>query len=212
MATSCSDSGSGPRRISVTEAERLVRSRVFSDNPDMNPAAEFPLEGRTTDELWQRMKAQVFQVTDGVHYGVFYLIKDGKTQPLGTSAYGACGYGLSMQVTDLDNNGKPELTYTYESGSGIPYSHVAVYSEDWSEHLSVDTMINSSGGRLIVDKVNDQNVLIKIVFYKPQEEELVPVSTFSIGRVVLAQQGGVLQIVAELDDDLPAQVEGKLLR
>jgi hypothetical protein len=110
--------------LSVAEAEKLVRDYEFARTPDMNPSATFPLSEITPPDVWQRMGAQLFKVTDGVRLAESYLIYQGQVAHLG-NAFGGTGIN-SMVVTDLDQDGTPELVYAYNFGSGIHQSSVGM--------------------------------------------------------------------------------------
>jgi hypothetical protein len=204
---SCNSASMPSERISLDEATQLVRAEIFRDRPAMNPAAEFPLEERTTDEIWQRMGAQVFQVTESVAYGQFYITRDGRVEFLGASPWGVCAGELDMYVTDLDSNGRPELVYTYETGSGISYAYIAAYSGDWPEPVSRVPMMNMSGGRVVIDRTSDQEVHVQMAYYDFVAQEPVVTSTLLLGQVELEQTGGQPRLVLRLENDLPVGVE-----
>jgi hypothetical protein len=207
VVVSCSNHAAQSRRASITEATQLVRAEIFKHNPDMNPAAQFPLEERTTDEVWQRTGVQVFQIIGGVHCGAIYLIEDSRVELLSTaSSWSICRDELNIHVVDLDSNGEPELAYTYESGSGVSYSHVAVYSSEWPEPVKVVTIFNLSTGRIFIDKRGDQDLRLEMLFYELVEDELRIASTLSLGSVFLERTNGQPRLVVELERELPPRV------
>lgn len=182
-------------RISTAEAESLVRTMLLKDIPNLNPAADFPLTELTTDEVWQRLRAQVFQVNDGNHMFNTYLIKNKETVPLGT---GVGGMGLtSMCVADLDQDGNPELVYTYSWGSGIHRCQVAIYSANLPAPYSLDARIAYGGNDWMVEKQDDQTVFMKI------EPDQQGEGSLRIGQLVLERQGDQVALDIRLYDDLP---------
>jgi hypothetical protein len=182
-------------RISTAEAESLVRAMFLRDVPALNPAVEFSLAELTTDEVWQRLRAQVFQVNDGYYMFNTYLIKNKETVPLGT---GSGGMGLtSMCVADLDQDGNPELVYTYSWGSGIHRCQVAIYSANLPPPYSLDARIAYGGNDWMAEKQDDQTVFMKI---EPHQEG---VGSLRIGQLVLERQGDQVALDIRLYDDLP---------
>ncbi|MFZ5353143.1 MAG: hypothetical protein ACOZCL_10535 [Bacillota bacterium] len=105
-------------KLSVNEAEQLIRDYIIKDNPNMNPEAKFPLIETTTNEIYSKLHAQVYKVTDGSHMkGQDYIIKDGIINALG-SYWGGNGI-TDMKVIDLNRDGRFELLYHFYTGSGV---------------------------------------------------------------------------------------------
>jgi hypothetical protein len=172
--------------------------------PDLNPTVEFPLTELTTDEVWQRLGAQVFQVKEGIYQFNTYLIKNKEIAPLGT---GFGGVGLtSMCVTDLDQNGNPELIYTYSFGSGIHRSQVALYSADLPEPYSLEAKIAYRDDDWILEKRDDQTVFVTIAGDKPGKDRM------RLGQVVLEGQGDQVAFDLRLDENLPPDVLERIWR
>jgi hypothetical protein len=192
-------------RISVAEAEVLVRDMMFDLNPDMNPSLQFPLEEITTDEIWRRLHTQVFRLQGG--FPEMYAITNGQASILGAS-FG--GYGvIHMHVTDLDADGNPELTYAYSWGSGLHRSHIAVYLPHQEPPTSIEAEIVYLHGDFILEKHNDQNVVVKVGYYECQEGKFI--AEVPVGQLFLRSQDGQLKLVIELDDDLPAEIAEKIV-
>jgi hypothetical protein len=186
-----------PERISVTKAEELVRAMFLSEKPDMDPTVEFPLREFTTDEMWQRMGIQVFQVSGGIYEYYTYVIADDRVEQLG-EAFGGSGV-TSIHVTDLDRDVDPELTYTYSWGSGIHRSQVAVYSAAWPESASKAADVAYLGD-LTLEKVSDQEILVRVD------------PTVALGRVTLEREDDRIRVVLRLADDLPQRITDRIVR
>ena len=198
------DETTNAERILTAEAESLVRAMFLKDTPALNPAVEFSLTELTTDEVWQRLRAQVFQVNDGYHMFNTYLIKNKETVSLRT---GGGGMGLtSMCVADLDQDANPELVYTYSWGSGIHRCQVAVYSASLPPPHSVDARIAYGGNDWMVEKQDDQTVFVEIDRVRRGEDSL------RIGQLVLERQGDQVALDIRLYNDLPPDVLSRIRR
>jgi hypothetical protein len=115
-------------------AERLVRAQIFRENPEMNPAAEFPLIEITPPDAWDFLGLQLFQVSSNatVQACETFAVRQGEVVRLGT---GFGGRGVqSMLVTDLDGDHSPDLAFVYSWGSG--------------RHRSQAGALSVAGGRL----------------------------------------------------------------
>ena len=207
------DETTSAERISTAEAESLVRAMFLKDAPALNPAAEFPLTELTTDEVWQRLRAQVFQVNEGNHMFDTYLIKNRETVPLGT---GSGGWGLtSMCVADLDQDGNPELAYTYSWGSGFHRSHVAIYSANLPAPYSLEAGIIYPMKDWTLEKQDDQTVFVEI----DPDRQLVDIErdrrgedSLRIGQLVLERQGDQITLDIQPDGNLPPDILQRIWR
>jgi hypothetical protein len=121
------------QRLSLVQAEESVRTWYLEAHPNMNPTAQMPLQEMTTPEIWDSMGLQIFKTTGGpVQYETF-LIQDGSVQQIG---FGFGGMGVtSLLVNDADDDGQPDLLYTYSWGSGMGRSQLGLYSTGLPEPL-----------------------------------------------------------------------------
>jgi len=150
------------QRVGLEEATHRVRAQIMSTSPDMSVSAEFPLVELTTDEIWDRLGAQLFQVDEGVRGGESFLVCGERALPL-CSGFG--GHGIqSACVTDLDGDQIPELTYTYSWGSGIHRSLVGVCRVD-GDRLLQEELPLAFVGDLFVRKESDSWVSVEIGRY-----------------------------------------------
>ena len=145
--------------LSLAEAEKLVREGIFTSNPSMNPAAQFPLVEVTPDEVWQRTKAQLFRVTEGVQVNETYLIWQGRVNRLGTS-FGGTGV-REVLVTDLDSNGEPELIFPCQFGSGISQTTIGMVLFEGQDPLVFMPQETNRQADLRLQKQSDQRVLVE---------------------------------------------------
>jgi hypothetical protein len=120
---------SKPESVSLEKAGRLVGDYIASTTPAMSPY-KFTVKELTTDDVWQRLSLQVFQVSSDFRQYETYLIKNEKVHPLG-EAFGGWGV-MSLCVANIRGDGVPnvpKLIYSYSFGSGLHRSHVAVWWE-----------------------------------------------------------------------------------
>ncbi len=176
-----------PNRMALAEAEKLVRGKIFKDNPMMNPEAQFPLVEITTDELWQRMHAQLFKVSDGVRVGEAYLARGGRIWNLGI-AFGGQGVDTNLLVTDLDGDGSSEMLYTYSFGSGISHGGLGiVYGSETETHVLEPQQTWVMGSMRLI-KVSEQEVKVEAL-----EDGHIEWQT----KGVVSFTGGQLRVVSE---------------
>jgi len=150
----------------------------------------------TTDEIWNRLGVQVFQVSGDIFKYDTFLVKRGQVTPLGTG-FGGMGV-TTMAVTDLDRDGQPELLYTYSFGSGIHPSRLGMYAPTFPGDGMLEARPSLIFGDLLLEKINDNQVLVKAEMTSPDS---VP-----IGQAALQGQGGAKTLVLVLDKDLPQDI------
>jgi hypothetical protein len=109
-----------------------------------------------------------------------------------------------MYVTDLDRNGEPELAYTYSWGSGLHRSHVAVYVPHLPEPNIIEADLVYYYGDLVLERLDEHNILLKAGSFDWRLDEFVPAAT--LGELALKELDGQLQLVIELEDDIPSDV------
>jgi pimeloyl-ACP methyl ester carboxylesterase len=110
------------RRLGLAEAKDLVRKSLPKAPPDIT------LVDLTTEEIWQRLKAQVFRATGQGWEGGALFVRGQEVVPLGTS-FGGLG-ATSLCVTDLNGDGKPELLFAYSWGSGAHRACLGILRPD----------------------------------------------------------------------------------
>jgi len=183
-----------PPRLTVVDAERLVREHIYKTNPAMNPAAQFPLEELSGKEVFEKLHSQVFKVNAGHWQSASFLIHRGQVYELG-KWFGGDGV-LSLCLTEL--NDEPVLAYTYSWGSGIHRSHLAV--------------CRVSGGK-IQQSQPDFALRDKDMIVKSQDGKCtVFVGKTQLGTVELAQKDGKVEVDLKLAATLPDEISRKIWR
>lgn len=182
-----------PVRISLAEAERLVRNKIFAEKPKMAAHAEFPLRELTTDTVWIELAVQMFKVTSGVREPETFVIKDGEVAHIGRG-FGGAGVN-SWCIADVDNDGKPELVYSFSSGSGIHRCEVGVLTfakAGAREYIAPLRYVNPGDGGDLSVRLVEKRVL---AFDGRQR----------LGEVVLERKGETWAAAVRLDKDLPKE-------
>lgn len=105
-------------KIKLSEAKSLIKNEFYKENDE-----EFKITELTTDELWQKMRTQIFRIENKGSFA----IQNNKITDLGERPY-TCY--LDFVVCDLDKNGNFECYYTYQFGSGVSRGILGVFSEN----------------------------------------------------------------------------------
>jgi hypothetical protein len=189
-----------PARISLADAQELVKAWAVRQNPNLDPQVSFPLQELTTPEAWDRLGVQVFQVTGGSFLYESYLVDRGRVLPVGT-AFGGTGVS-SMVVADLDHDSAAELVFAYSFGSGIHQSRLALYSPLAPGDGMLDAGVRFANGDLELEKVTDQQVLVKAA--NPGTEVVL------LGALQYELRGEQMQLWVPLEQGLPQAVLDQL--
>jgi hypothetical protein len=118
-------------RITQTEAERIVSTRVKKHKTGSFWNQHPKLKDVTPPEVWRRLGGQIFKQADftgTVDEVDSYFIRNRSATSLGIG-FGGSGL-ISACVSDLDGDGRPELLFTYSWGSGLHRSHLAMLRFD----------------------------------------------------------------------------------
>jgi hypothetical protein len=190
----------GKARLNLDEASQLLLSWYRQQNPDLNPQVTLPLKEMTTDEIWNRLGVQVFQVSGDIFMYDTFLVKGGQVTPMGTG-FGGVGV-TTLAVTDLDQDGLPELLYTYSFGSGIHQSRLGIYSPTFPGEGILEANTTLTYGDLLLEKVDDYQVKVS--------GELAGTGSVVIGQAALQSQGGQETLALVLDKDLSQNIMDNL--
>ena len=151
-----------PKRLALAEAEKQVRAFIFADKPAMNPKAEFPVKELTTDEVWDKLGVQVFQVTEGVQAHETFVVAPGRVVRIGV---GFGGRGVrSLCVAELNGDGRSKLVYSFSWGSGTHRSQVGVYdlkAKEPRQLIAGESYFSGVDDDLMVERQKDGTVAVK---------------------------------------------------
>lgn len=189
--------------MKLTDAEQAVEVFCRKEKPQLAPTVKFPLKEITTAEVWDRLGAQIFQVTGDIDQFSTYLIRGGRVHRLGT---GFGGHGVMSFVVAELAGGRPWLVYTYSWGSGRHRSKVAALdllqagSPELTAELALldgDWFVRAAGTAVVLETGqygSEPNRWTKGV---------------EVGRVEFDLAANAM-LVVRLRDDLPAAVREKL--
>jgi hypothetical protein len=104
------------------------------------------------------MRVQVYQVTEGVQQYQTYVIADGRVIPIGES-FGGMGVHTQL-VTDLDQDGAPELVFAYSFGSGLHQSGVGILYPTADGYASMPAANFRYQGDLTLERLDDATVRV----------------------------------------------------
>ena len=185
--------------MSLDEAKLAVRKEIFRSTPTMNPSAQFPLKEITTPEVWTRLHAQIFKITDGAREDEDYLVYRKQIYGLGG---GFGGYGImSMCVADLNGDGRPALLFSYSWGSGIHRSLIGLWS---GGPLWIDAQPALRNYDLLLEKVDDTRVRIAYGTFNPAKGRIDRQGEF--GTLHFAESGQNSRLDIFLSQQLPQAV------
>lgn len=106
------------KKINLPTAKSLIKNDFYKNTQD-----ELTITEQTTDELWQKMGIQLFQIENK---GSF-VIQNNKVIDLGERPY---TFYLDYVVCDLNRDGNYELYFNYQFGSGVSRGILGCYSQN----------------------------------------------------------------------------------
>ncbi len=183
--------------INEKEAQDLILAYLKHENPELNRSANLDLEELTTDEIWQALGIQIFKNRSNVFLNqAFIITSEGGVLPMGSS-FGDVGV-IDMVVTDLDDDHRAELVFSYAFGSGITRTMLALYIPAVDENR-LWTADMAYSGYLCLEAAPDSGALVQLCQFNGEEfspERLLGLMTLMI------EKGTPLPGV-RLDEDLP---------
>lgn len=186
-------------RLNIDEATHLVREDIFRRKPGMNPSMQFPLNELTSAEIWDRLHAQVFVVSEGILVCQAFIIHNKKVESL---CGGFGGFGLmSMCVVDPSGKGRPLLLFSHSFGSGIHRSMVGAWAA--GTKISV-TKIAVRDCDLFLAKIDDRQVQVTCGVFNPGNRTLNNPGEF--GTIHLDAEATNPHIEITLREGLPADL------
>jgi hypothetical protein len=188
ILTTLTSSGLTAERVGPADAEKLVRTAIFERLPTMNPAITFRLNELTTDEIWERLGAQIYEVNGESWYAIIgrEVVLLAENEVL-----------TSMCVADIDHDGDHELLYTYSYGCGVLRSELAMFSPQKQGSCEPVSSYACIGPRWTLYKRDDANVWVG------DEDQLM-------GRVIMEGEGSQRCLSIEVPESLPASTTQRI--
>ena len=139
-------SGGLIRLEAQVRVQNWLQTSYASDTP-----VDMPLNELTTDEIWQRLGTQVFQVVDGIFAGETYLMYGDTITRILTTPGRRTEFDLF--VTDLDGNGRLELLVIDRLGGQQPQAWLLEQAVE-----GFDTKAHSYFTNVSLKKISDEQV------------------------------------------------------
>jgi RNA polymerase sigma factor (sigma-70 family) len=188
-----------PRRLKPDEAAALIRDYLVDDKPGRKLPETLRVKDLTTDEVWDRLDAQLFRLErESGPMPDFFTIRNKEVAALHE---GLSGFHLrSFCVADLRGGRKPLLVFSYSWGSGAWRANVAALDLSAKEPKPV---------------VAPQALFDDPTYYwdvKTADGKAVRVEGKGVnfGELVFTEKDGKASLRLKLSDDLPARIRKKI--
>jgi hypothetical protein len=194
-----------PVRRTLTEAAEMIRGYLQSQHPQLNPDARLPLEELSMPEAWEDLGVQLFRITDGPFLHESFLIRGDRVLRLGEATGGR---GLtSLEVSDLDKDGAPELLFTYAFGSGLHQSRIGMYAPAYGPDRTYEADTGYFGD---LGLVQEDKATVRVRVVEPDEATLTLHYLDLLGSLAIEVHGEQAALALHLADDLPDDVRDHL--
>ena len=189
--------------------EGIIADFLQEEHPDLAPDFEPVVQEMSMQgEVLKKLSARVFHITEGLFENETFLINaNGKVIQMGTAVG---GQGLSsMALSDLDQDGRSELYFTYSFGSGVHQSHLGVYAPayDPDKIYEADTYYL---GDLMLYSDQENQVGARVVGPDPETNKANIQAT--LGQLSLEKVGLTPVLQINLVEDLPEQIVESLIQ
>ena len=194
--------------LTTADAKDIITKWIYNDyNPDMNPSFTFSVIEYTTEEIYEKLKGQVFGVISDVPglNNRWFFIKNKKVYDLFYGGQYATESDFdNLLVTDLNNDSKYELSYTAHAGSGvlIQIINCFYFMNDNLSQLSSNVICRFPlDYQIHLQKDGFKKLMIK---YADDKYDLI------IGEVKLSKQDDKMELIVELKEEVPQEIIDKL--
>ena len=192
-------------RRTPAEVARMIRGYLQSQHPQLNPDVRLPLEELPMPEAWEGLRVQLFRITEGPFVHESFLIRGDRVLRLGEATGGR---GLtSLEISDLDKDGTPELLFTYAFGSGLHQSRISMYAPAYGPERTYEADTGYLGDLGLV-KEDESTVSVRVV--ESDEAALTLRYLDLLGSLAIEVHGDQAALVLYLADDLPDNVRDQL--
>jgi len=141
------------KKIKISVAKKLIVDNFYS-----NYAGKLVITELKNKDVWNKLETQIYRVEEKEI--IFYAITNNKITKLG----GSYSYNLDYFATDLDKDGKYEMIFSYQFGSGVSRGVLGVYSYFYEIQVGTTCVIpsNHSISHFVFDKKSDSEVYIYV--------------------------------------------------
>lgn len=184
--------------------EDMVIQYWQQEHPQFSEESPVVLEELTMDgQLISKLSVRLFRVTDGPLTNETFLIQyDGIVLRLGVSDG---GQGVSsLAISDLDNDDRFELYYTYGFGSGIKQSRLGVYAPAIAPGELFEAEVSYLGD---LGLFSDEPGQVGVRAVEADPETLTIKYLETLGTLSLEQVDGQVQLKFNQVEGLPGDVQ-----
>jgi hypothetical protein len=188
-------------RRTPAEAADIIWDYLQSQHPKLNPDIRLPLEELPMSELWKLLQVQLFRITGEPFPNESFLIEGDTVLQLGEATGGR---GLtSLELSDLDQDGTPELLFTYGFGSGLHQSRIGMYAPAYGPGRIYEAGTGYFGD---LGLVREGNSTVRVRVVESDEATLTLRYLDVLGRLAIEVDGDRPELVLHLAEDLPDNV------
>jgi len=198
LLSSCTPERDTSGRWSEKAVSRAIQEYYQAQYPDLSRQVKFPVKELTTDDIWQYLTIQVFQVTGDIYENETFIFNNDTLIQMGT-AFGGSGV-TDMVISDLDQDNLAELFFTYSFGSGIHRTRFAVYAPKYDQENIIECDSEYYGDTRIEAKTY-QDVRLKIIEYQADGSEAE--YAYTLGSLSLVKDNQVMILNLEINPSLP---------
>lgn len=200
-----------PVRRTPEEAGELISTHLLAQKPGLMEASPLTFEEVPDERIWEELQGQVFRVTEGIFKNEAFLLRHDSIIQLG-EALG--GQGLtSLVVSDLDQDGQPELLFSYIAGLGPgigpgTQTRVGMVEPD-SGALHVIEADMAYLGVAALRQEDQTTVSLSVV----EAVEATKVLRFldNLGYLSIENQGSSETLMVNFDPNLPPEIQHNIL-
>lgn len=198
-------------RLTTEEAAQMISTHLFEQKPDLMEGSPPSFTEIPAQKLWDELQAQLFVVNEGIFQNEAFLIRRERIIQLGTAAG---GQGLtSLAVTDLDQDGGPELLFSYNTGVSPSFgsgtqTRVGLYepaSED-SPIIEADLAFLGIAGLRFEDPAT-----ITLTVIESNETAKVLRYLETLGQLFLENSETGSSLIFQVNPDLPPELKDKII-
>jgi hypothetical protein len=197
-------------RLTTEEAQQMISSYLLEKKPGLMESPPILVEEEPVKSLWNDLQGQIFVVAQGVFEKEAFLFRRGLVIPLGEAAGGK---GLiSAVVSDIDEDGKEELYFTYSTGlspqlgSGMQ-SRAGMYDPAYDEERVIEANLAYLGTAAVARKGTAFVSLDAVEIDEGGETHFIE----TLGQLFLEKTEAGVSLKFRLNPDLPADLRRNLL-